>query len=170
MIPSHQERDRSALEPRMGMQSTGERMPRESPELTTSQSRRSRDHQPHFVIYSLCLATGLEVIPEAREKGLHEIPGNARSTSCSPRSTCQREPSQHGPGSWQGLARQSWPSSPLLQDGTAAAPALPGALLAAHARGSGAAPAGNAPTLLSQPQLGGHRWDWGAPSGPRHLR
>lgn len=80
------------------MQSTGERMPRESPELTTSQSKTSWDHQPHFVIYSLCLATGLEVTPEAREKGLHDIPGNALSTSSSPCSTCQQEQFQPCPG------------------------------------------------------------------------
>lgn len=65
----------------MGMQSTGEKMPRESPELTTSQSKMRGDHQPSFVIYSLCLATGLEVISEPREKRLHNIPGNPLSIS-----------------------------------------------------------------------------------------
>lgn len=65
----------------MGMQSTGEKMPRESPELTTSQSKMRWDHQPPFVIYSLCLATGLEVISEPREKRLHSIPGNPLSIS-----------------------------------------------------------------------------------------
>lgn len=60
---------------KMGMQSTGEKMPRESPELT-SQSKMRWDHQPPFVIYSLCLATGLEVISEPREKRLSNIPGN----------------------------------------------------------------------------------------------
>lgn len=73
-------------------------MPRESPELTTSRSKTSWDHQPHFVIYSLCLATGLEVIPEPREKRLPDTPENALSTSSSPHSACQGEQSQLIPG------------------------------------------------------------------------
>lgn len=57
-------------EQKMGMQSTGEKMPRESPGLTTAQSKMKRDHQPPVVIYSLCLATGLEVSPGRTSLGI----------------------------------------------------------------------------------------------------
>lgn len=63
------------------MQSTGDKVPRESPELTTAQHKMRWDHQPPFVIYSLCLATGLEAISEPGETRLCKIPGNALNTS-----------------------------------------------------------------------------------------
>lgn len=65
----------------MGMQSTGDKVPRESPELTTAQHKMRWDHQPPFVIYSLCLATGLEAISEPGETRLCKIPGNPLNTS-----------------------------------------------------------------------------------------
>lgn len=76
VIPSHQRHEQrqpdatTALGAEDGNAKHWREGAKGSPGLTTAQSKMRWDHQPPVVIYSLCLATGLEVSPGRTSLGI----------------------------------------------------------------------------------------------------